>query len=68
MNTVCENCGKRITVQIFKGERWCSNRCRQALEAGEEERLLPGPRLVGWTDQLTARSRVLKRRQIHEED
>lgn len=29
---VCENCGRRITILIFKNERYCSDDCRKALE------------------------------------
>jgi hypothetical protein len=27
----CQNCGKRVRVQIFKGEPFCSDNCRKAL-------------------------------------
>lgn len=35
MNNVCRWCGNRITIAIFKGEDWCSELCRKALEKAE---------------------------------
>lgn len=35
MNNVCRWCGNHIAIAIFKGEDWCSELCRKALEAKE---------------------------------
>lgn len=32
-NQFCHNCSNPISIQIFKGEDWCSDDCRKALAA-----------------------------------
>lgn len=31
-DTNCKNCGNEIKIQIFKGEDWCSDNCRKAIQ------------------------------------
>lgn len=32
MTGFCKNCGKKILVQIFRGEAYCGDNCRKELE------------------------------------